>query len=81
MQMDSGASGGPVLKNLYIVGVNSSSFTLPKGKEPISFITPIDYILDLHRKADGKLMSIRKLVEKGHIKTEKTLYNHNGYSK
>jgi hypothetical protein len=70
MKIDSGASGGPVFKNNYIVGINSSGFTLFGDEEPISFITPIDYILDLKVKEKGKLITIRSLIENGYIKTK-----------
>lgn len=70
MKIDSGASGGPVFKKGYIVGVNSSSFTLSEEEEPISFITPIDYILDLVVEENGKKITIRDLIKSGHIKTK-----------
>lgn len=75
LQIDSGASGGPVLKNGYIVGVNSSSFDLEDGEEPISYITPIDYILDLKVIENGNEIPVKDLVKNGYIKTEKTLHN------
>tara|TARA_B100000378_G_C18032826_1_gene408068 strand:+ start:120 stop:833 length:714 start_codon:yes stop_codon:yes gene_type:complete len=70
MRIDSGASGGPVIKNGYIVGVNSSSFDLFGDEEPISFITPIDYILDLYVKEKERLISVKELIESGYIKTK-----------
>lgn len=70
LNIKSGASGGPVLKGGYIVGVNSSSFDLPDNEEPISFITPIDYILDLSVKEDGKIISVKELIENKYIKTK-----------
>jgi S1-C subfamily serine protease len=70
MKIDSGASGGPVFKKGYIVGVNSSSFTLSEDDEPISFVTPIDYILDLIIKENSKEYTIRDLIKSGHIKTK-----------
>jgi hypothetical protein len=73
MKIESGASGGPVFKKGYIVGLNSSSFTLPEGEEPISFITPIDYILDLIVEENGKEISVRELIKNGYIKTKENL--------
>jgi hypothetical protein len=71
MKIESGASGGPVFKKGFIVGVNSSSFTLSEDEEePISFITPIDYILDLTVIENGKEKSIKDLIKSGHIKTK-----------
>jgi S1-C subfamily serine protease len=70
MKIDSGASGGPVFKKGYIIGVNSSSFTLSEDDEPISFVTPIDYILDLIIKENSKEYTIRDLIKSGHIKTK-----------
>lgn len=73
MKIDSGASGGPVFKGNYIVGINSSSFDLGKEEEhePISFITPVEYILDMNVKENGKLVKIKNLILDGHIKTKK----------
>jgi Trypsin-like peptidase domain len=70
MKIDGGASGGPVFKNGYIVGINSTSFNLLDGGEPISFITPIDYILDLFVVENGKEITVKQLIEKGYIKTK-----------
>ena len=67
MTIDHGASGGPVLKNNLIVGINSSGMTLPDGDIPISFITPIDLILDLSVPQDDKLISTKELVKNGSI--------------
>lgn len=73
MRVDSGASGGPVFKNGFIVGVNSSGFTLTDDEEPISFITPIDYILDLNVKENNTLISVRELIQNGYIKIKQNL--------
>jgi hypothetical protein len=70
MKMDGGASGGPVFKKGYIVGINSSSFNLSPEEEPISFITPIDYILDLTVIENGKKITVKQLIEGGYIKTK-----------
>lgn len=73
MKVDSGASGGPVFKNSFIVGVNSSGYSLAEDEEPISFITPIDYILDLKVKEKDKMITVKELVEKGYIKSKQNL--------
>ena len=70
MPIDSGASGGPVFKKSHIVGVNSSSLSLMEGEEPISFITPIDYILDLQVQENGKFINVKELISRGYIKTK-----------
>jgi S1-C subfamily serine protease len=70
MKIDGGSSGGPVFKNGYIVAINSTSFNLSEDDEPISFITPIDYILDLFVIEDGKKITIKQLIEQGNIKTK-----------
>ncbi|MEO8517468.1 MAG: trypsin-like peptidase domain-containing protein [Flavobacterium sp.] len=69
MNFDGGASGGPVFKNGYIVGINSTSYSdsLDDG-DPISFITPIDYILDFAVNVEGNMVPILELIEKGFIK-------------
>jgi hypothetical protein len=70
MNIESGASGGPVIKNGYVVAINSSSYNIIDGGEPISFITPIDYILDLSVKENGKIISVKELIENKYIKTK-----------
>lgn len=73
MTIEHGASGGPVLKNNLVVGINSSGMNLPEGEIPISFITPIDLILDLSVPNNGHLIPIKELVANGSI-TAKQLY-------
>lgn len=70
MEIKSGSSGGPVLRDGYIVGVNSSSFDLMEDEEPISFITPIDYVLDLSVKENRKLITVKELISNNYIKTK-----------
>lgn len=70
MIIEHGASGGPVLKNNLVVGINSSGMTLPEGEVPVSFFTPIDLILDLSVPNDNKLISIKDLVANGSIATK-----------
>lgn len=67
MTIEHGASGGPVLKNDLVVGINSSGMDLPEGEIPISFITPIDLILDLSVPNGDQLISIKELVTNGSI--------------
>lgn len=67
MTIEHGASGGPVLKNNLVVGINSSGMNLPEGEVPVSFITPIDLILDLSVPNDDKQISIKELVASGSI--------------
>jgi len=69
MHIDTGASGGPVFKGNQVVGVNSSGFELQKGKKPLSFITPVDFILDLNLQDDnGLLVSMDTLIRNNFIK-------------
>jgi Trypsin-like peptidase domain len=67
MKIDSGASGGPVFKDGYVVGVNSSGFSLADEEEPLSFITPIDYILDLSVTEDDRIIPVKELIKEGFI--------------
>jgi S1-C subfamily serine protease len=67
MHFDSGASGGPVFKDGKVIGINSSSMDLIKGEDPISFVTPINYLLNMKVKSGEKLFSIKQLVEEKYI--------------
>lgn len=67
MDIDDGASGGPVLKNNLVVGVNSCGIELNEGESPKAIITPIDYILDLEVRLEGRLISTKELIEMGDI--------------
>ena len=67
MKIDSGASGGPVFKDGYVVGVNSSGYSLADEEEPLSFITPIDYILDLSVTEDDRIIPVTELIKEGVI--------------
>ena len=64
MRMDSGCSGGPVFKDGCVVGINSSSFEMTGEEKPISFITPVEYVLDLQLPFAEGLLSIRELIER-----------------
>lgn len=68
MKIEGGASGGPVLKNNVVIGINSSGFDITDG-DPISFVTPIDLILSLKVPDNREEITIHELVKKGHIKT------------
>lgn len=70
MLIDTGASGGPVFKDNFVVGINSSGYDLLIGEDPLSFITPIDLLLDLELEVNNKLLPIRDLIRMGHINTD-----------
>jgi S1-C subfamily serine protease len=67
MHIESGASGGPVFNDGCVVGINSSSFDLMGDENPISFITPIGYILDLQIDFKNELKTIRELISEKEI--------------
>jgi hypothetical protein len=72
MAIDSGSSGGPVFNNEgYVVGINSGSFDLDGMEDPISFVTPLDFILDLRLTDGDKMISIRDAIERGAIIAKK----------
>jgi V8-like Glu-specific endopeptidase len=72
MEIKSGASGGPVLRNNHIIGVNSTSMELSPEDEPISFITPIIKVFDLTLKdSDGRTTTIQELIDKGYMPSVK----------
>ena len=51
MEIKGGASGGPVLRNNLVVGINSTGYEFDEeGQEPLSFITPIELINGLQIK-------------------------------
>ncbi|MGZ3859530.1 MAG: trypsin-like peptidase domain-containing protein [Flavisolibacter sp.] len=60
MRIESGCSGGPVFKDGRVVGINSSSFELTQEEKPISFITPVEYLLDLQLPFDEGILTIVK---------------------
>ena len=62
MAIDSGCSGGPVFNDGWVVGINSTSFDISPEETPLSFITPIDYVLDLQINFENKLTSIKELI-------------------
>ncbi|HEY5371071.1 MAG TPA: trypsin-like peptidase domain-containing protein [Hanamia sp.] len=67
MKIDHGASGGPVLKNDLVVGINSSGMDLFENDVPLSYITPINYILDLFVPSGDEIISVKELIDGGSI--------------
>lgn len=68
ISVEGGASGGPVLSNGLVIGVNSTGFDLEPGADPISFITPISQVFDLEvHDSDGEAFTVRQLMEEGYI--------------
>lgn len=66
MNILSASSGGPVVdKNGRIVGINNSSWTFLEGEGYISYITPINKILEMELPTNQGLISVEKLL---HIK-------------
>ena len=70
MFIDSGSSGGPVFKDNCVVGINSSSMDIIEGELPLSFITPVDLLLDLHLPIDKQMKSIGEIIDMGGIIVE-----------
>jgi len=70
MAIEHGASGGPVLKDNLVVGVNSTGWDVLKGEAPISFITPIDLILELSVRVGDRTVSFKELIENKVIKVK-----------
>jgi S1-C subfamily serine protease len=70
MFLDTGTSGGPVFKNDLVVGINSSGWDI-EGDEPLSFITPIDLLLDLQVAIDDTtILSVEDLIKLRYINVE-----------
>ena len=70
MRIDSGCSGGPVFKQGYVVGINSTSFEISHEDNPISFITPVEYLLDLQLRFENETFSIRNMIQNGIVVAE-----------
>lgn len=68
MEIKSGASGGPVIKDNYVVAINSSGYDLEDGEQPLSFITPIDFIKELNVISGEKEIQVADLIKNGDIK-------------
>lgn len=67
MKIESGASGGPVLRNNLVVGVNSTGYDVSEDEEPISLISPIELIFDLAVPTGSTTKTIKMLIEEGYI--------------
>jgi hypothetical protein len=67
MNIEHGASGGPVLRNDLVIGINSSGMEVMENETPISFVTPIDLILDLSVPNGQDLITVKELVDNGSI--------------
>jgi len=68
MSFDSGASGGPdVFKDGKVIGINSGSIEIMDGEGPISYITPIKYLLNMKVRSGENFYSIKQLVEEKYI--------------
>ena len=71
MYIDTGASGGPVFKNNIVVGINSTGWDLEEGIEPLSYITPIDLVLELQVHIDDdRTVPVKYLIDAKHINVE-----------
>ena len=65
---EAGASGGPVICNGLVIGVNSSGVEVEPGTEPISYITPISEIFDLMiNDSDGEEFTVGQLMKEGRV--------------
>ncbi len=49
-----GASGAPVMKNAYVIGINSSSFDFGDSENNLSYITPIKFAYDIEVELNGE---------------------------
>ncbi|MBL7692600.1 MAG: trypsin-like peptidase domain-containing protein [Flavipsychrobacter sp.] len=68
MRIDSGASGGPVMRENIVVGVNSVGIDVANDEEPISGVVPISYLHDIELKGPGgRKMYVGDLVKNGTI--------------
>jgi len=67
MKIDDGASGGPVFKDDYVIGVNSTGYQLEEGEIPISFITPVHHLLTYQLELESQVIDVRKLIALNHI--------------
>ena len=67
MEMNSGCSGGPVFSDGCVVGINSTSFDRPDDTSPLSFITPIGYVLPLQVDINDELITVEEMIKRGAI--------------
>jgi hypothetical protein len=65
MLIEHGASGGPVIKNNLVIGINSSGMDVMENEIPFSFVTPIELILDLSVPNGKGTITIKELVKEG----------------
>lgn len=70
MIIESGCSGGPVFSDGWVVGINSSSFEMTLEETLISFITTVDYLLDLQLPIANELLSVREIAHRGKVIVE-----------
>ena len=57
-----GASGGPVIRENKVVGVNSSGIDVQENEEPISFITPVELLKEVVIKINNREFKITDLI-------------------
>lgn len=69
MKVLGGASGGPVMKGAYVIGVNSSGYDLEQAGGSLSYITPIKFAHEIEVELNGNKF---KLGDK-RVKTVKQL--------
>jgi S1-C subfamily serine protease len=67
MEMNSGCSGGPVFSDGCVVGINSTSFDKTDDTSPLSFITPIAYVLPLQVDINDELITVEEMIIRGAI--------------
>lgn len=68
MKIDSGASGGPVMRENLVVGVNSVGIEVPDDEEPISGVVPISYLHGIELKGPGgRRIFVGDLIKNGTI--------------
>lgn len=65
MQVHHGASGGPVMSNGKLIGFNSSGWDYVEGEESISYVIPIQALMDL--KPEEAALTVRQLIERTFI--------------
>jgi hypothetical protein len=66
--IEGGASGGPVILNGKVIGINSTGYDLIDDSSPISYITPISKILDLQViVGPGQKETVSNLIKDGKI--------------
>jgi hypothetical protein len=54
-----GASGGPVMKGAFVVGINSSGYDFGGSEPPLSYITPISFAYDIEIEFEGKKIKLK----------------------